>query len=307
MFRERILKWPRIVGTTLWEAYGEWHRDGAARLSAALAYYTALSLAPMSILLVGLARYVFGDARWDADLAELLEGVLGPEVVTFVRSLLFTAGRAGTRYATTGIGIFAVVYGASRGLMCLRGALNRIFAHGSAQGRRGFLAELLAKALTIAVTVAILFGILLLLFLSPFLGALQANITDLVPALGRYEVVTTHVSSFLIATVFFMILYRVVPAHRLRWVDVLPGSLFTAVLFKAGDAIIRLYLRRTLLASLFGAAGSFVIVLLWLYFLAQIIFYGAEFTYVYLRRLGRISPHEEGAAADDALRDSPPR
>lgn len=293
MLRDKMLTWLKIVGTTLWDAYGEWHRDGAARLSAALAYYTALSLAPMSILLVGIAGYVFGDARWDADLAEFLQGALGPEVVTFVRSIIFTAGRTGARYATTGIGIFAVVYGASRGLMCLRGALNRIFNQDLPPGRRGFLTELLAKAVTIAVTIAILFAILLLLFLSPFLGALQASLIDLFPALARYEAVTAHASSFFIATAFFMILYRFVPAHRLRWLDVLPGSLFTAALFKAGDAIIRIYLRRTAVSSLFGAAGSFVIVLLWLYFLAQIIFYGAEFTYVYLKRLGRIAPHEQ--------------
>ncbi len=293
MLRDKMLTWLKIVGTTLWDAYVEWDKDGAARLSAALAYYTALSLAPISILLVGIAGYVFGDARWDADLAEFLQGALGPEVVAFVRSIIFTAGRTGTRYATTGIGIFAVIYGASRGLMCLRGALNRIFNQDLPPGRRGFLAELLAKAVTIAVTMAILFGILLLLFLSPFLGALRENLIDILPAFARFEVVTTHVSSFLIATAFFMILYRVVPSHRLRWLDVLPGSLFTAALFKVGDAIIRVYLQRTAVSSLFGAAGSFVIVLLWLYFLAQIIFFGAEFTYVNLKRLGRIAPHDQ--------------
>ena len=289
---DRVLSLGKATGQLLWESYAEWHRDGAPRLSAALAYYTALSLAPMAILLVVAARYVFGDARWDADLAEMVETALGPEVVAYFRSLIVTAGRTGPRYVTTGLGVFAVVYGASRGLVCLRGALNKIFGYQAPPGRRGIVAELVARLITIVVTMAILFAILLMLFLSPFLGSLQEGITNLFPWIGRFQSVMTHASSFLVASVFFMALYLLVPSHRLRLIDVLPGSLFTAVLFKAGDMIIRLYLRRTIMASLFGAAGSFVLVLLWLYFLAQIIFYGAEFTFVYLRRKG-VAPQRE--------------
>jgi membrane protein len=288
-----VLRHVQLAGSMLWQSYREWVRDSAARLSAALAYYTALSLAPMSIVLVLIATRVFGTERFSDEMSTILESALGPEVVQFFRAMLRTAEVTGSGYLAGGIGLFAVVYGASRGLMCLRDALNKIFGYDRAAETRQFLTMLVGKLITIGITMLILTAILVLLFLSPFLAAAHRGLTEMVPVLDSYRVLTMQGVTFLIATLFFMIIYRVLPAHRMRWRDVAPGSLFTALLFQAGDAVIRLYLRRSFVTSLFGAAGSFVVVLLWLYFLAQIIFFGAEFTFVYLTRLGRMMPREE--------------
>lgn len=296
MILKRVQQLITLTAGVLWQSYREWVADSAPRLSAALAYYTALSLAPMSIVIVMVATWLFGDTAVSAELLELLETAVGPEIMVFFRSLLATAERTGTGYLAGGIGLFAVLYGASRGLMCLREALNKIFGYEAVPESHHFLRVLSGKLLTIGITMLILLAILLLLFLSPFIGAVQQGITAMFPmletlrSLRSLELLTAHGSTFLIATLFFMVIYHVLPAHRLRWRDVLPGSLFTALLFKAGDSVIRLYLRRSFVTSLFGAAGSFVIVLLWLYFLAQIIFFGAEFTFVYLTRLGRMKP-----------------
>ncbi len=288
-----VIRVLRLIGEMLWQSYREWVRDNAARLSAALAYYTALSLAPMSIVLVMVASWFFGDTDGlSGELLLFLEAAVGPEIVVFFRSLLHTAERTGTGYLAGGIGLFAVLYGASRGLMCLREALNKIFGYEAAPESRRWLAVLTGKLLTIGITMLILLAILILLFISPFLGAIEKGILEMLPIMAVAHLWTAHGSTFVLATLFFMVIYHILPAHRLRWRDVLPGSLFTALLFKAGDTVIRLYLRRTFVTSLFGAAGSFVIVLLWLYFLAQIIFFGAEFTFVYLTRLGRMKPRE---------------
>ncbi len=274
------------TGLLFWEAGREWQNDSAPRLSAAMAYYTALSIAPMAILLAMLATRFFGEARWDAQIAGFLEGALGAEVTSFFRGILRTAETTGPRYLTTGIGLFAVLYGSSRGLMFLRDALNKIFGYGRRQLNRGVLEMIVGKLVTIGFTMLILLAILVVLFLSPILGAIGAELTDLVPFLRSFQTAMANFAGFFGATLVFMILYRVVPAHKLRWRDVLPGSLFTAALFAGGDAIIRFYLRGAFIRSIFGAAGSFVVILLWLYFLSQIIFFGAEFTYVYLRRQG---------------------
>ncbi len=283
----------RLTGSVLLQSYREWVKDNAPRLSAALAYYTALSLAPMSIVLVVVATRFFGAERLSEDLRILLETAVGAEVWRFLQDLLRTAERTGSGYVAGGIGLFAVIYGASRGLMCLRDALNKIFGYDRIAENRRWLNMLLGKLATIGVTMLILLSILVLLFLSPFLTTIHRGLTEWFPAIESFRALTLHGATFAMATLFFMILYRVLPAHQMRWRDVLPGSLFTALLFKAGDWAIRLYLNRSFVTSLFGAAGSFVIVLLWLYFLAQIIFFGAEFTFVYLTRLGRMKPREE--------------
>ena len=296
MILERVQRLIIVTADVLWQSYREWIRDNAPRLSAALAYYTALSLAPMSIVIVIAATWFFGGTAVSVEMFELLETAVSPEIMVFFRGLLATAERTGTGFLAGGIGLFAVLYGASRGLMCLREALNKIFGYEAASENRRFLRELSGKLLTIGFTMLMLLAILLLLFLSPFIGAVQQAIAAMFPMLGSLrslrslELLTAHGSTFLISTLFFMVIYRVLPTHRLRWRDVLPGSLFTALLFKAGDGVIRLYLRHSFVTSLFGAAGSFVIVLLWLYFLAQIIFFGAEFSFVYLTRLGRMKP-----------------
>ena len=303
MILEEVRRPVAITGRLLWQSYREWVRDSAPRLSAALAYYTALSLAPMSLVIVMIISRLFGDTAMSRELLELLETAVGPEIVVFFRSLLTTAERTGSGYLAGGLGVFAVLYGASRGLMCLRDALNKIFGYEAIAENRRFLRVLAGKLLTIGFTMLILLTILLLLFLSPFVGAVQKGIAALFPMLDSLrsmrslELMSAHGSTFVMATLFFMLIYRVLPSHRLRWRDVLPGSLFTALLFKAGDAVIRLYLHRSFVSSLFGAAGSFVIVLLWLYFLAQIIFFGAEFTFVYLTRLGRMKP--KGMTTDE--------
>ena len=283
----------RLTGSVLVQTHREWVRDNAPRLSAAQAYYTALSLAPMSIVLVVVAARFFGAERLSDDLRVVLETTVGAEVWQFLQGLLRTAEHAGSGYVAGVIGLFAVIYGSSRGLMCLRDALNKIFGYHQIAENQRVLDLLLEKLATIGVTMLILLSILVLLFLSPFLTAIFRGLTGWVPAVESLRVLTLHGATFLMATLFFMILYRLLPAHTLRWRDVLPGSLFTALLFKAGDWAIRLYLNRSFVTSLFGAAGSFVIVLLWLYFLAQIIFFGAEFTFVYLTRLGRMKPRKE--------------
>ena len=284
--RERLKEFIVETGLLFWEAGREWQNDSAPRLSAAMAYYTALSIAPMAILLALIATRFFGDARWEAPIAVFLEGAIGAEVTSFFRGILRTAETTGPRYITTGIGLFAVLYGSSRGLMFLRDALNKIFGYGRRRMSRSVLEMIAGKLITIGFTMLILLAILVILFLSPILGAIGAELTELVPVLRSFQTALANVAAFFGATLVFMILYRVVPAHKLRWRDVLPGSLFTAGLFTGGDAIIRFYLRGAFIRSIFGAAGSFVVILLWLYFLSQIIFFGAEFTYVYLKRQG---------------------
>ncbi len=251
-------------------AYAAWVDDAAPSMGAALAYYTLFSLAPLLLIVVALAGLVFGDAAVRGELFESLAGLVGAQGARAIEALLASAARPGTSVFALLVGAATLFFGASTVFGELQNSLDRIWrAPGANEGLKGILRKRMAAF-------GMILGIAFLLIVSLALSALIA-------ALGAFW--GAHfldlVLSFALSTLLFALIYKLIPRVRLRWRDMWAGAAVTAALFALGKVLIGFYLGRASVASVFGAAGSLVAVMVWVYYSAQVFLFGAEITKVY--------------------------
>jgi membrane protein len=285
----RVLSWAKI----LQDVVSHWNRNGDAAQSAALAFYTIFSLAPVLVVVIALAGAVYGEEAVRGQIVSEFQGLMGRDAALLVQEVLKSAARPASGRIATVAGIFTLLFGATGVFAQLQDALNRIW--GVAPKPRAVFTTLLRKRL---LSFAILLGIGFLLLVSL---VMSAGLTAAGRWLERFvsvEIlqVTNFLVSFLVITLLFALIYRVLPDVRLDWQDVWVGALLTSLLFVMGKTLIGLYLGRTGMASAYGAAGSLVVVLLWVYYSALIFFFGAEITHIQSRqyRTGRAKA-EKGA------------
>jgi membrane protein len=264
------------------ETLVEWDRDNAMQLSAMLAFYTVLSFAPVLIILVAAASSVFGSGPAKTEIAELLQGLLSQSGVRMVETVLQNARPAS--FTATLIGAGAMLFGATAVFVALQDALNQIWGVKVVSGnivRLFFRKRLLSFLMLLAV------GILLLAstFIGMAVSFAETHMKGLLPQIHFLGFVQFGVSVFL-ASLLFGIIYKVLPDVNIAWENVWVGALVTSLLFNIGKTLIGLYLARSTIGSLYGAAGSFAIFLIWIYYSAMVFFLGAEFTEVYSRKRG---------------------
>lgn len=281
------------VWLTVREAASSWISHRPSSLGAALAYYTAFSMAPLLLIAIAVAGLWFGSdvaARAVADQASVL---LGPRAAEGIEFMLRQAPHAASGWLAGGLGLVALVVGATTVLTELQYDLDMIW---QAPPRRssGVVAALWSRLLSFGLVVCIGFLFLVSLVVSTSISALAAHGIALLPGspvvLGAVHVVAWGV----ILTLCFALLFKWLPNLRLAWTDVLVGALVTTLLFSIGRVLIGLYLAHSASASMHGAAGALIILLLWFYYSAQVFLLGAEFTAVYARRLGSLrgsAPH----------------
>jgi membrane protein len=273
-----------------WSLFAEtaeaWSAHNAQRLGAALAYYTVFSLAPMLLIFVSIAGMVFGDQAVRGELYWQIRVVAGHESALFIQQLLKEA----RTHATSGIlasafGFGMLMLGASGMFLELRDDLNLIWDvpapreslwRGMLRYRLFSFGLVLGSGLLITMSLAASIAI--------HAGEKYALGYVRVPAFAL-EAATSGIT-FLATTFLFGLVYTVVPERRVPWTDAAVGSLVTAILFTAGKALVALYLGRAGVGSLYGAAGSLVVLLAWIYYSSQIFLFGAEFTHVYSQRHG---------------------
>ncbi len=259
----------------------EFLEDGAPRLAAALAYYLLIALAPLLIVAVTLAGRLFEQAEVRNSLISATYNVFGEAGATVVNQILLqvTASPDGTATATAIVGTLIALFGASAAFSQLQAALNiawgirprpEDFRHMVRRRGWAFLAVLIIGALLVALTV-------LSLGLARLLGAW-------LPAFGGLDWVTEKGVSLLGTALLFGVLFTVLPDRRVDWRDTVVGALVTAVLFTVGSAVLGVYVGRSSVGSLYGAAGSVAVVLVWLYYSTQVLLFGAEFTHVWSAR-----------------------
>jgi membrane protein len=250
-----------------------WQDDGAPSMGAALAYYTLFSIAPLILIVVAIAGLAFGDEAARGEIFEQLTGLLGREGAKAIEDLVLHANRpaAGT-LAMLG-GTAALVLGAMGVFGELQNALDRIWRAPTDQRVSGWLDALRSRLLSFAMILAIA----LVLMVSLVAGAVAS-------AVGGWWALDAALS-FAITTLLFALIYKIIPRVRIRWRDVWVGAAVTAALFAVGKVLIGLYLGRAAIASAFGAAGSLVVVMVWVYYSAQVFLLGAEFTRVYAARM----------------------
>ena len=259
------------------EAAVKWSDHNAPRLGAALAFYTVLSLAPALVLIVALCGFLFGRDAVRGQIFWQVRDVIGDQAASAVQAILKSADRPASGIGATILGFLTLMIGASGVFVELRGTLNYIWDAPAAQGS-GLGSMIRERFFSFAMVLGSGFLLILSLICSVFIHAAGSwggsLITMPSPVLEGLNAVITF-----LATVFlFALIYRLIPDVRVEWREVAMGSVVTAVLFGIGRFLIGLYLGKAGVASPYGAAGSLVALLVWLYYSAQIFLYGAEFT-----------------------------
>lgn len=272
------------------QTFIQWQQDRVPILAAALAYYMVFSLAPMLIIAVAVAGFVIGKETAQQQLAVQLQQFIGLEAAQSIQTLIRERYQPQSGLMATGIAIATLFFGATTVFAQLKVALNIIWGV-TPKPERGILNFLMARILS----VLMIFAIGSLLLLSLVFSSVLAGISDwLDPWMDTPSSVWywTDISiSFIVVTLLFGSIYKILPDARIAWADVWVGSIITSVLFTLGKGAISLYLGQSGVKSFYGAAGSFVILLLWIFFTAQILLIGAEFTQVWANLYGsRIRP-----------------
>lgn len=266
-------------------AVSEFIADDAMNLSASLAFYTALSLAPLLLVAIWIASLVWGRGAQDEAASRITE-VVGPQGAQIIRTVLANASMptASSIAATVGIGLF--VFSASGVFAQLQYALNRIW-NVQARPGAGFSSFARKRLWTIVMMFVISAIFMASIVATAVLAGLQSHLQGLI-RVGQFWRVLNLVVPFLLSVVLFAMIYKILPDVTIRWRDVWFGAFVTAVLFSAGRYLIGWYIGRGGVASVYGAAGSLVALLTWLYYSAIIFFLGAELTQSYARQRGSL-------------------
>jgi membrane protein len=285
---------PKQIWRVLKESFGEWNRDNASRLAAALAYYTIFSIAPLLILVIAIAGLFFDATSVREQLMGQIQALVGTDGADFLRSVLDNANQAGEQsgWVASAISVGLLILGATGVLTQLQTALNVVW-NVKAKPELGFWGVLRKRALSFGMLLGIGFVLLVSLMLSAIVAGFSSYLNNLAPGLDAAGQLLSFLVSFGVTTFVFALIYKFVPDVNISWGDVWFGGIVTALLFSLGKTLIGLYLGNNSFGSTYGAAGSVVILLVWVFHSAQILFFGAELTQVYARRYGsRITPNE---------------
>jgi membrane protein len=278
----------------------EWFNDNTFRLSASLAFYTIFSLAPVLIIVTGIAGTVFDPDVATAHMVEQIELLVGADGGIVARQVIEGAASLEGGALALVMGVVTLVVGSTAVFAELQSALNLIWnvqpeAEGSA------IRNLLRVRLrSFALVLAVGFLLLVSLVLSALLAGAERFLDRVLPGMPWLWHGVNVIASFFLVALLFAMIYKYLPDVRITWRDVAVGAFVTAGLFGVGKSLIGLYLGRAALGSAYGAAGSFVVFLIWIYYSALICFYGAEFTRVYAQRYGsRLEPAAHAEFIED--------
>src|ERR1039457_4391012 len=273
----------RSIFEMLKQTASEWMDQNMSRLGAALAFYTLFAIAPLFVIVLAIAGLWFGEEAARRELFSQVSGLVGSEGGEAIQALVSAARKPTTGAWATGTAVVTLFVGATGVFVQLQDALNSIWGVRRKPGRglRNFIKD---RLLSFALIVGIGFLLLVSLILSAGLSALGNFMTGLLPAQATLWQWINFGVSFGVITLLFAIIFKVLPDVKIAWRDVWIGALLTALLFNLGKYLLGLYLGRSSVTSAYGAAGSLVIVLLWVYYSAQILFFGAKFTQLYSKR-----------------------
>lgn len=285
---------PKQVWRLLKAAFQQWNRDKASRLAASLAYYTLFSLAPLLILVIAIASLFFDSSAVRDQLMEQIESLIGGTSADFVRTVLENANRPGgdSGWVASIISIVLLLIGATGVLTQLQMSLNTIW-NVEARTDIGLMNLVRKRLLSLGMILVIGFLLLVSLVVSSLIAGLSSYLHTLTPGLDSFAQILNFIVSFSITTILFALIFKYLPDVLISWGDVWFGAATTALLFSLGKFLIGLYIGNSSFGSSYGAAGSVIILLVWIFYSAQILFFGAEVTQLYGRRFGsNIQPNK---------------
>ena len=295
-WRDRMI--PDRLWAVLKEAFAGWWNDGVPRMGAALAYYTLFALAPVLTVAILVAGMAFGPEAVRGEIVQQIEGLVGRDGARAIQSILEGAANSSASIPAAIIGVITFFLGATGAFLELQGDLDAIWRV-KPRSRGNFLRELLTqRIISFGLVLGFAFLLLTSLAVSAALAAVHTYMGNAFPGAAVLWEAVNLVVSLGVITLLFALIYKVLPDVKLAWRDVWMGSLVTAGLFTVGKFLIGLYLGTSGFASTYGAAGSVIVVLMWVYYSSQIILLGAEFTRAYAERLGPSPAPVEFATKD---------
>jgi len=292
-------------GNTAWwllkETFNEWSEDKVPRLGAALAFYTALSIAPLVVLLLSIAAFFFGEEAARGQIQGQMQSLVGSQAAAAVEDIIAGGDEPKEGLIASVLGAITLLFGASGVFGQLQDSLNTVWDVRPKPGR-GIWQVVRDRFFSFAMVLGIAFLLLVSLVISAALTAF-GTLLDRLPAGLHFLSHAVHLGvSFVVFTLLFAAMFKWVPDVKIQWRDTWLGAAITAALFMLGKFAIGLYLGHSAMASSYGLAGSLVVLLVWVYYSSQILFLGAEFTQVYANRFGdRIEPTENAERISETL------
>jgi membrane protein len=267
------------------EAVTSWRRDKAQRMAAALAFYTAFSLAPLLVIVIAIAGFVFSRQAVQDRIFDQVNDWMGVKGVEAVQGMMGGMTRPSSGILATVISVLILLFGASRLFAQLQSALDSIWKVPPRPGL-GVVKWFRKRLVSFLMVLATGFVLLLTLLASAALSTVLGHFRQWVPGLDVVWLVVHFLSAFVLTAAVFAAVFKFMPSTKIRWGDVWIGALLTAVLFSIGKYLLGLYLSWGIFGSVYGAAGSIVVILFWVYYSAQILLLGAEFSHAWAVRYG---------------------
>jgi membrane protein len=299
------MKYAATTFDLLKQTFKEWSADDAPRLAAALSYYTAFSLAPLLIVIIAVVGIFFGEEAARGEIVARLTSELGRDNAAFIEEIVVNASsEENSGVIATIVGLVALLLGASGVFGQLQSSLNIIWDVEKTPS--GIWNTIQRRLLSFGMIIVIGFLLLVSLVVSSVIAALDAFVMGIVPGMQLVMQAISFIISFGVVTFLFAMIYKYLPDVEIKWRDVIVGAAFTSLLFNIGRLLLAIYLGRATTASTYGAAGSLAVLLLWVYYSAQIVMFGAEFTQVYAKHVGSkiipdVAAEAQKAASEDAL------
>jgi membrane protein len=274
-----------MIGSVLKSLVTDWWEDNAPRLGAALAYYTLFSLSPLLVIAVAIAGLVFGREAAQGHIVAQIEGLVGHDGAAAIQAMIESARKPASGIMASLFGLLTLLVGATGLFGELQAALNTIWEVPDEE-ERGFAGILKNRFLSFTMVLGMGFLLLVSLLVSAALAAAGHSLSGILPKAAVVGLVVNQLVSLLVTTGLFGMIYKYLPNVTIAWRDVWIGATATALLFTVGKFFIGFYVGTSGVTSAYGAASSLVIVLIWVYYSAQIFLLGAEFTQIYATRWG---------------------
>jgi membrane protein len=279
-------------------ALAGWWNDDVPRLGASLSYYTLFALAPILIVAIAIAGLAYGADAVRVEIVAQVQSLVGKEGGAAVKAMLEGASKPSNSIPATIVGVITFFLGATGAFLELQTALNAVWRVKPKQAQSFFRSLVQQRVISFALVVGVGFLLLTSLLVSAGLAAAYKYMGQMFPGVAIVWEAANVIVSLFVITLLFAMIYKVLPDVKLGWRDVWVGALVTAGLFTLGKFVIGLYLGTSTFASSYGAAGSVIVLLLWVYYTSQIVLLGAEFTKSYVEQFGPRPPPTELATKD---------
>lgn len=271
----------RLLGLTA----QEFMADNGLKLSASLSYYTLFSMAPMLLIAIAISSILFGEEASQGYLYIQFEELLGQSGALQLQEMISNVQISGDTPWVTVVGVITFFIGATGVFIEIQDSINMIWSI-KAKPKRSWVRFIITRLISFSMVVGIGFLLMVSLVLSAVLSMLDGWITEHISSFAWLAFIISNVITLAVVILLFSVIFKVLPDATLKWSDALIGAFFTAILFLIGKYLINIYLSRSSTVSAYGAAGALVLIILWIYYSAIILYFGAEFTKVYANEHG---------------------